>query len=82
MAKGHPWPFAAVAAELKHQADHLDECAESIRTTGVRLGLEDGSLSRAIFDFKTRADLIREGHRIMVALAPMENTIRAIADKV
>jgi hypothetical protein len=81
VAKGHPRTFGAIAAELKHQADHLDECAESMRTTGVRLGVTDESLSRAIFTYHERASAIREGHRIIAALAPVENTIRAIFDK-
>lgn len=71
-------PFTAIAVELRIQATELARVAEQDEQTVHAIGLSPAVAHHIIEQRKLSAALIGEAHRIIKALAPVENTVRGI----
>lgn len=74
-------PFADIAVALGIQARELAQRAESNEQVAIAIGLFPNTTAHLIAEWRRQAELVGEAHRLVLALLPVENTIRAAIER-
>jgi hypothetical protein len=70
--------FDDIALALKLQANLAADHARDLEIVACRIGLTPKAIASVIGNRRLQADLVAEAYRIFRALAPVENTVRAV----
>lgn len=74
-------PFADIAVALGIQARELAQRAEHNEQVAAAIGLFPNTQAHLNAEWRRQAELIGEAHRLVMALIPIENTIRAATER-
>ena len=73
-------PFPLLAAALRRRAGDLVESAQHLEEAGYRIGLSTLLVQRGVRELRADAEALGEAYRILIGLADVEGTIRAVLE--
>ena len=74
-------PFADIAVALSIEARELALKAEDAEHVSAAIGLFETTREHVIAERKRQAELIGDAYRVIRALMPLENTIKAVIEE-
>lgn len=74
-------PFADIAVVIGIQARELAHRADQNEQVAIQIGLFPNTTAHLVAEWRKQADIMGEAHRLVLALLPIEHTIRAVTEK-